>query len=161
MRRDPQISHEDNILITNKVSVNTQNQALTTENTTKLQHIRPLSVVFKADILMCFRITNLQTTSVNTTTLLVVIIPPTNAQLFFIIYIYLAYMFRPYPVIIRALRYTKGFKICLKYLQYIRIIVHLLVEWLQSYEKMHGITHITLLVFIKTACFDPRGSSSG
>jgi hypothetical protein len=40
----------------------------------------------------------------------IVIIPPTNAQLFFIIYIYLAYMFRPYPVIIRALRYTKGFK---------------------------------------------------
>jgi hypothetical protein len=48
---------------------------------------------------------------------MIVIIPPTNAQLFFIIYIcvcvcvcvcvYLAYMFRPYPVIIRALRYTK------------------------------------------------------
>jgi hypothetical protein len=36
------------------------------------------------------------------------------------IYIYLAYMFRPYPVIIRALRYTKGFKMCLKYLQYRR-----------------------------------------
>ena len=43
-------------------------------------------------------------------TSLIVIIPPTNAQLFFIIYIYLAYMFRPYPVIISALRYTKGFK---------------------------------------------------
>jgi hypothetical protein len=56
--------------------------------------------------------------------LMIVIILPTNAQLFFIIYIYiythLAYMFRPYPVIIRALRYTKGFRMCLKYLRYIR-----------------------------------------
>jgi hypothetical protein len=54
---------------------------------------------------------------------MIVIILPTNAQLLFIIiyiYIYLAYVFRPYPVIIRALRYTKGFKMCLKYLQYIR-----------------------------------------
>jgi hypothetical protein len=52
----------------------------------------------------------------------IVIIPPRNAQLFLIIYIYiyiyiyLAYMFRPYPVIIRALRYTKGFKMCLWYI---------------------------------------------
>jgi cellulose synthase/poly-beta-1,6-N-acetylglucosamine synthase-like glycosyltransferase len=36
------------------------------------------------------------------------------------IHTYLAYMFRPYLVTIRALRYTKSFKMCLKYLQYIR-----------------------------------------
>jgi hypothetical protein len=41
-----------------------------------------------------------------------------NALLFFIIYIYiyLAYMFRPLRVMIRALRDTKGFKMYIKYL---------------------------------------------
>jgi hypothetical protein len=45
-----------------------------------------------------------------------------------LLYIYLAYMFRPYPVIIRALRYTKGFKTCLKYLHY--NIVNIPSSWL-------------------------------
>jgi hypothetical protein len=58
---------------------------------------------------MCWQLTCMPFQSIlKNIFVLIVIILPTNAQLFFIIYIYiyLAYMFRPYPVIIRAFRYT-------------------------------------------------------
>jgi hypothetical protein len=55
---------------------------------------------------------------------MIAIISPTDAQLF-LYYIYLAYMFRPIRSSSGHLRYTKGSKMCLKYLQYIKLLKHL------------------------------------
>jgi hypothetical protein len=54
----------------------------------------------------------------------IVIISPTYAQLF-LYYIQLAYMFRPIWSSSRRLRDTKVSKMCLKYLQYIKLLKHL------------------------------------
>jgi hypothetical protein len=58
------------------------------------------------------------------TTKSVTIISPTYAQLF-LYCIHLAYMFRPIRSSSGHLRYTKRSKMCLKYLEYIKLLKHL------------------------------------
>jgi hypothetical protein len=55
---------------------------------------------------------------------MIVITSPTYAQLF-LYYIHLAYMFRSIRSSSGRLRYTKVSKMCLKYLQYIKLLKHL------------------------------------
>jgi hypothetical protein len=55
---------------------------------------------------------------------MIAIISPTYAQLF-LYYIYLAYMFRPIRSSSGHLRYTKGSEMCLKCVQYIKLLKHL------------------------------------